>query len=148
MFINKDPKDKVYNNLLNIAFDVCDEFMFVVKKPPHFDEPGENILNLIKDLEPYLREYREQFYWPGTYFSSEATVYYYNTAKEAKEIIKKYSKSLHTWLQPDLPEDLCFVKNGESWLVNTSHERCSYIYTEEQEEIKRLIVAGVVLIDD
>lgn len=145
MIIKNDITDKsIYDKFLDLAFEVCSEFMLVVKKPPHF-EVNDNVKMLLDKLEPFLREYREQFYWLGTYCAPEATVYYYDTNMDAKEIIKSYSNSLYGWLHPNLPEDLCFIKDNEPWLINTSHERCGNIETKSKEEYMRLINMGIDL---
>ena len=57
----------------------------------------------------------------------------------AKKILKQASNSLHDWIQPNLPEDLSFIKNHKPWLINTSHEYESYIETEEEYEIDKII---------
>jgi len=48
---------------------------------------------------------------------------------------------LHGWVQPNSPEDLPFIKNHKSWLINTSHEYESYIEgkDEDKEEIYKIL---------
>ena len=62
----------------------------------------------------------------------------FKTDNHAKKILKEVSNSLHSWVQPDLPEDLSFIK-GNLWLVNTSHESESYFVTEEKEDLEKIL---------
>jgi hypothetical protein len=137
MFIKKDPKDKAYRDLIDLAFDVCDTFMLVVRKDIFFNQ---NVEYLLEELKDSLIEDKEQWEWCGTklFGGTPAQVYYYNTDKKARELIKTVTNSLHSWVHPDLPEDLSFIKNGKPWLINTSHEFQSYIITEDKEEIYKI----------
>lgn len=35
---------------------------------------------------------------------------------------KEMTDSLFNWRAPNLPNDFCFLKRNNEWLVNTSHE--------------------------
>lgn len=136
MFIETNPKGKVYRDLIDLAFEVCDEFVLVVRADVF---SNQNVDYLLEELSSSNKEIRRQFYWPGTYCSSMSTVYYYNTDEHAMETIKKVSNSLHDWVHPDLPEDLSFIKYNKDWLINSCHERESYILTDDCEEIGKII---------
>lgn len=139
MIITSDPQNDVYKSLIDLSFDVCDEFILVVRKDAglNFNDNGKLVL---QKLNGSLKEMREQSKWAGTELrGSTAYVYYYGTDNQAREIIKEVSNSLYSWVQPDLPEDLSFIKNGKSWLINTAHERESCILTEDREEINRIL---------
>ena len=43
-----------------------------------------------------------------------------------------------SWEQPELPEDLSFLKDGEIWMATSSHENECYISPTNQSEIKDL----------
>lgn len=137
MFIENDPKDNAYGDLIDLAFEVCDTFILVVRKSIFFNQ---NTDYLLEELESSLKEVKEQYEWPGTLLAGgkPAKVYYYNTDINARIIIKTVTNSLHSWVHPDLPEDLSFIKNGTPWLINTSHEFESYINTENKEEIDKI----------
>lgn len=138
MFIQTNPEDKTYRDLIDLAFEICDEFVLVVRKDVSIND---NINNILEKLQYSLKEVKEQFEWPGTIYFGEqpASVYYYNTDNRAKETLKQVSNSLHDWVQPNLPEDLSFIKNHVPWLINTSHEYESYIETEDKKEIDKII---------
>jgi hypothetical protein len=42
-------------------------------------------------------------------------------------------------MYPNLPEDLSFYKSGKPWLVNTAHERQSFILSEDKSEIDIIV---------
>ncbi len=99
MFIENNPENKVYRDLIDLAFDICDEFILVVRRDIDI---SDNMDNVLEKLKPFLKEVKEQFEWPGTITLCEqpALVYYYSTDNNAKEILKQTSNSLHEWLQP------------------------------------------------
>ncbi|MGH4120391.1 stage III sporulation protein AH [Clostridium sp.] len=138
MFIETNPREKIYRDLIDLAFEVCNEFVLVVRSDMDINT---NVNYVLEKLKPSLKEVKEQFEWPGTIYGGEqpVLVYYYNTDNHAKKILKQVSNSLHDWVQPNLPEDLSFIKNHKPWLVNTSHEYESYIETKDEEEINKII---------
>jgi len=138
IFISTDPKGKVYHDLIDMAFQCCDEFILVVRKDI---DVSNNARTVLERLSSSLKEIKEQFEWSGTrYFGEEAaSVYYFRTNSKANKILKEGSNSLHSWVQPNLPEDLSFKKGKELWLINTSHEAESYLFTEDKEEIDRIL---------
>jgi hypothetical protein len=138
MFIKSDPKGNVYKSLIDLAFDVCDEFILVVRKDPGL-YLNENGISVLERLKGSLKESKEQSEWVSNkLYGQNASVYYYSTNNQAREIVKEVSNSLHSWVQPNLPEDLCFLKNGSAWLINNAHEFESYIETGNEEELKKI----------
>lgn len=63
MFIQMNPKDKVYRDLIDLAFEICDEFVLVIRKT--FSKTT-NVDQALQKLQPSLKEVKEQFEWPGT----------------------------------------------------------------------------------
>lgn len=137
MFIRTNPKDQVYRDLIDLAFEVCDTFILVVRNDISIND---NVNYILEQLEPYLKEVKKQLQWPGTTILGDmpALVYYFNADNGAKKVLKESTNSLHQWVQPNLPEDLSFMKKHEIWLANTSHEYESYILTDDDNEILRL----------
>lgn len=138
LFITSDPKDDVYQDVIDKAFKYCDEFILVVRKDLFLSSQAKLVL---RSLSNSLIEIREQFEWPGTILGGgePAIVCYFKTDNHAKKILKEVSNSLHSWVQPDLPEDLSFMKGNKLWLVNTSHESSSYFVTEEKEDLEEIL---------
>lgn len=138
IFISNDPKGKVYHDLIDLAFKCCDEFVLVLRKDIDI---SNNARTVIEGLSSSLKEIKEQFEWPGTrcFGKEPALVYYFQTDKFANKVLKEVSNSLQTWIQPDLPEDLSFKKGKGLWLINTSHEKESYLVTEDKEDIDKFL---------
>lgn len=88
MFVLYDIKDNLYKNLMDMPFDVCDEFVLVVRKDLDFNDNGKAIL---EKLDVSLKYMKEQWEWAGTQCFGEfpAEVYYYKTDNHAREIIKE-----------------------------------------------------------
>lgn len=138
IIIDSEPKNDVYRSLVDLAFDLCDEFILVVRKEIKLNG---NVKSVLEKLKPHLEEMKEQSKWAGTELEcgSTAYVYHYHTNPEAREIIKKVLNSLYGWVQHDFPEDLSFYKNDKPWLVNIAHERISHILSEDMSEIDRIV---------
>ena len=134
--IASEPKNDVYRHLIDLAFDLCDRFTLVVYEETKLDDKGKSILEKLND---HLMEMKKQSEWPGTILCDQfAYVYYYRASPEAREIIKEVSNSLYSsWIWP--LEDLSFYKNGKPWLVNTAHEKISYILSDDESEIDRIM---------
>lgn len=58
MFINSDPKDHVYRDLIDLAFDTCDEFILVVRKDPGLllsNNGNAWLINIAHEHESYIK---------------------------------------------------------------------------------------------
>ena len=119
MLITSEPKNNIYRSLIDLAFDLCDEFILVLHKEYRIFDSAKSI---IEKLKPYLIEMKEQSTWAGTQlYEDTACVYHYRTSTRAREIIKEVSSA---FISVDnnliFPEDLSFYKNGKPWLMKHS----------------------------
>lgn len=139
-----EPKGKSYEELIDFAASLCNEFMLVRRKK---DNASENVKNLLKDLNEFIIEEKKQQSWHGTRIGGYALVYYFKLNDITKEIIKKYSEGLYSWIEPLLLQDLCFLKeNREPWIINTAHEKFSFISNCSNDEIDKLTsISGIEL---
>jgi hypothetical protein len=135
--IVKDPSGNTYRELIELAFDICDEFHLVLRK-----DMGD-----LSKFEPILRKFdqsfkfmKEQSEWASNILGDNQTakVYYFSTDEHAKKTVLELSNSLFSWVFPDLPEDLSFFKEGEDWLATNSHESECYIMTSDESEIVKI----------
>lgn len=134
--LNNNPEGNTYKCILEIAFDTCDEFILIRRKDMDFDAKA---IEIIKLLESYLIEIKKSSSWPGTLLLEQtADVYRFRTDKGAKKVLLDAAQSLYSWVQPGLPEDLCFYKNQESWLSNTAHEKQCIFNNLSLDELLRL----------
>ncbi len=67
MFFTADPKGEIYKQLIDLAFNICDEFVLVTYILLEYGELNQNGKSILENLKPSLKEIKEQFYWPGTY---------------------------------------------------------------------------------
>jgi hypothetical protein len=137
MIITNEPTNQTYQDLLDLAFEICDEFILVVRP---YAISNDNARLLLTKLESSLLIIKKQNEWPGTLTrGAPAKVYYYRVNEESKRIIKEAANSLYSWIPPELPDDLTFYKQGKPWLTNTAHEEQSSIETEDEQEIRRVL---------
>jgi hypothetical protein len=89
----------------------------------------------IQAAQPFLIKEEETDEWFGTkLLGDKAWVYTFRLCPEAITLVAEASLALFSWLQPDLPEDLCFVRfDGTPWLVSISHERDGYFLISDAE---------------
>jgi hypothetical protein len=74
--------------------------------------------------------------WPGTKSSSDQPVmaYEYQISESCLAIIKRVSHSLYEWEQPNLPEDIAFLRETKGAMLTTiSHERDAYLSLSDAE---------------
>ncbi|KNE19368.1 hypothetical protein [Virgibacillus pantothenticus] len=135
--VKVNPKNLIYKQLIDLAFNYCDTFHLVIRK-----DMGKirHLKKMLLKIKPSLIELREESEWASTILDDEtAYVYYYNTQDATtQDFIKNNVDSLYSWEQPELPEDLSFFKNGEVWLATSSHENECYIFPTNQNEIDNL----------
>jgi hypothetical protein len=137
MIITQNPEGEVYGQLIDLAFDTCDKFSLVVF--PFVSPHGAQI---IEKLSSSLIEIKKQTEWFGTkYFGDPVAVYYFYVDNKSRQVIKNNAYSLYEWtnlIEPGLPDDLIFYRNGLPWLTTTAHEEQSSIENTTKEDIKRL----------
>ena len=133
-----EPKESAYKSLLDMAFKVCSRFILVERHQFTLSDNGKELLDLLK---PFLIEIKVQQEWPATKLLHHyANVYYYTVCDEAKELLIRYSTGLYSWLDPNLPEDLCFFKDESVvWLTSIAHEEDSWIDNLTDDEANTII---------
>lgn len=134
----KQPKDKAFERLVDLAIKKTKEFLFVDTGYWYYKlTTGKE---LIKELEPYLIEIVHDNKWPGTETLKKVKIYHYRLNIHSGNILKKYySCGVYDCIKNGLPEDLCFMKSrAVEWLVNISHEEESYIVLEDESELEVL----------
>ena len=70
----------------------------------------------------------------------------YSLDTESAAVIRDASDRLYGWLEPDLPQDLCFLRGTEPWLVNNAvDDFACLIITREEAASLRTTIPGLVL---
>jgi hypothetical protein len=130
--ISSEPAGDSYCEIIRSAANYCDAFILVVRSSIGVDESATKLLSR---LRTFLLSESEESEWPGTQLlEGSAMVYKFVVCQEALDLLIKASSSLFGWIQPSLPEDLCFLRSDESpWLVTIAHERDGYFLLAEDE---------------
>jgi len=133
----REPRGGLYQGLLDFALEVCETALLVVRdmKPLSLGDKGQAVLS---QLEPFLKRKIVSSEWPGTIaFGWTAWVFYYTLTPESVEILKQSATGLYSWMQPDLPEDLCLLRgDGRPWLVSIADERDGYLDLTQDEKAR------------
>ena len=105
--------------------------LYLVAAALHFIN-GQMVLDR---LDPYLSEKKMQSQWPGTILlDSKELVFKYAICREFIDEIKKASMGVYSWIQPDLPEDLCLMRADKTpWFYSVAHETESYLELSDDE---------------
>jgi len=149
LFITKEPRKQDYKDLIDLASSLCTKFI-LVKRTQSALEIDKNCDKTLDELKPYLIDIQEKDQWPGTLlFEDTATVYYYRVTEESKEILKKRANGLYSWAHPQLPEDLCFLKeDGKTWLITIAHESEAWVNLDNIEELEKLkLIRGIKVLN-
>jgi hypothetical protein len=130
--ISKEPSAESYREVIMSAAEYCAAFTLVVRSSVGVDESATNLLSR---LGTFLISESEESKWPGTHLlEGNAMVYKFVVCQEALDLLISASGNLFGWLQPSLPEDLCFLRPDESpWLVTIAHEKDGYFLLAEDE---------------
>ncbi|MEJ8553067.1 hypothetical protein [Tepidibacter sp. Z1-5] len=127
---------KQYTYLLKHSITKCTEFILVVVPEIELNTNGAKVLDRLK---PYLKEKKKGYEWPGTQRFEDGdpvTIYHYSLNEHSINILLQSADSLYSWVQPNLPEDLCFIKeDGSVWVYTSSHEEMSWVEDESDEEL-------------
>lgn len=121
-----------YEKILDFSLRICTRMILVVNK----SMPISNYCELILDrLNPYLLGAKDSSEWPGTVlYGKTAIVRTYCYSEETVAIIKNITTSLYDWRSPNLPEDLCLLRNDLTpWLISISHEEDGYFHCSKSE---------------
>lgn len=136
---------ETYRALVHLAMEVCDTFILVKRDQMELEPEG---YDLLERLQPYFIEIKKADHWPGTrLFGHYADIHHFHCSPDAAELLLAYSTGLYSWVQPRVPDDLCFLKGQEPWLVNTAHEHMSSLITEVEDELVGLEKSGLLIRD-
>ncbi|WP_099189849.1 stage III sporulation protein AH [Tepidibacter mesophilus] len=133
--ILNNPSNKEYELLIDYASKICKEFILVIRNGQKLSKEGQKVF---QKLNPYLKNSSKSKKWPGTEtFGPPSSIYYYALNEETKDVLIQYANSLYSWVNPKLPEDLCFIKTDKSvWLYNVAHEKISWIENENESDLE------------
>ncbi len=124
--LRTEPTKEIYRKLLLYSLKYCGSFILVLRSTILQSPSAKKI---IKKLEPYVLKISEDSEWPGTKLTDNtATVYKFKLNRSTLKLLLESAQSLYSWIQPNLPEDLCIIRlNNEPLLVTISHEKDGYL---------------------
>ena len=127
-----EPRNDLFHTLIDFAQRKCRFAWLVIRPTINLDGNGEQALQL---LNQYLYQTVNAKEWPGTkLLTGTGRLHKYFFSLEFAKEIKSISNGLYDWIQPHLPEDICFmVDENTPWLVSISHERDGYLVLSEQD---------------
>jgi hypothetical protein len=130
--LEAEPSLALYHGLIDFALECCPLALLVLRPELELAEAGQEVLG---SLDPYVEERVKSTRWPGTeIFGAQADVFYFRLEAGSAKVLREATDHLFGWRQPDLPEDLCFLREGRTpWLVTISHERDGYFVFNEVE---------------
>lgn len=81
------------------------------------------------ELSPWICVTAARAEWPGTRLVDNlADVVVFELCTESLTILFRHSCGLYSWIQPELPEDLCILRHDSSPILATiSHERDGWL---------------------
>lgn len=122
----------IYEELLTFLIGKAEYFSLTLQLVNTIDVGGRNVIN---ELVPYKITETISQQWPGTIiFDSEAVILKYRFSNVTRSILRKYSSSIFDWVQPLLPEDICFYRSDNSVILdNIAHEKSAMLYLTEDE---------------
>lgn len=132
-----DPKGEAYERLIDYVIDRTDQFVLSEMVPPTGNR--KRYVELMRKLEPFLLEQcsMEEIQRKSGSNYSEGTYYIYRCCEETGSVLKEAVNGLYDWLQPNMPEDLCFWDaNGADFLYTIAHEEMCGIRINEAEAIQ------------
>lgn len=47
----------------------------------------------------------------------------------------------------NMPEDICFYRNGKLWFATVSHEKLAFIFDAKKEDLKFFLKKGIKVYD-
>ena len=134
-----------YNDLVNnykkiIRFAVKSSDVFSVvdwqKRPYSAFPPFADKDDIMKPLEPFIiKKVAGVRNWPGTGTGDNHMVLsVYECSKFCgNELVKL--PNFFSPIEHNIPEDICFYRNGIAWLVTVSHEELAFMYNVTKEDI-------------
>jgi len=127
----EEPVGSAYKELIKLCSDYCDRFLLVRRSSVGLSPHG---LKLLEQLHPELIAENLSRTWPGTILLGEkAQVLFFRVSESSLQVLEG-ADSLFAWTQPDLPEDLCFLRSdGTAFMTTIAHERDCYLELSKEE---------------
>lgn len=130
--IGAEPRGAEYRRLIELGSGWCVAALLVVRDHLGLEARGHELL---KALEPFKIRQQTSTEWPGTrLLEATAAITVVRLNPDSCRLLSTAVEGLYDWQQPELPEDLCLLRDDdEPWLVTIAHEGDAYVVPTESE---------------
>jgi len=138
--ISEEPRERLYECIIELAAGQAATAYLIVRSTIQLTEQARSVLLKLRAFEIAVKTVSQ---WPGTALSGGATaeMHQYRVDRELVQVLRTAAEGLYEWQQPELPEDLGFVRHdGSVSLASIAHEQDSYCelsQTEKEALLKR-----------
>ena len=138
-YINYDDIVKNEQALIDYLAKNSDTFsvLVILKKPYSQDPPA---FNYDVQLRPFVKQYiYERSARPVrflSYSNHQIMVVCHCNGKSRKQLLQM--PNLFLAEEGDLPEDICFYRNGQIWFATISHEKLAFALDVTEEDVSFL----------
>jgi len=128
--ITAEPRGDQLKQLFEAAAEVCNRFLVVRTDMPLRAEGTA----LLTRLRPMLLTEEETDTYPGGILPwGTLTVLTYELTPRVLELATKATDRLFDWLEPDLPNDPCFLRDGDPWMITMASDREAILVLSDGE---------------
>jgi hypothetical protein len=123
-----------YEQLVDFINEECSSFLLVVRREVTL---GPKAVSLLVKLKQNMIRSDVRSSWPGTDLEEgDAYVTEYHLNEQSAKIIKETAPDLFHWIQPRLPEDLCFLRQDKSpmFFSSTSKRQAFLVLTDDEKK--------------
>jgi len=123
-----EPRGVTYAQLVDFSCHIASTMLLIVQNPD--TAPGPRIREKLEKLKGFQLNVVLGREWPGTVLLSknQASIYSYRVASGLSELLKAMASRLFEWVNPEAPEDICFLRDDRrAILTTTSHEEDAYL---------------------
>ncbi len=132
---------KQYENTIKYAIKTSDVFSVVsfTRKPYSSEIPVTDNDELMKVLEETLiKKFINRNGWPGNETRDiHRAISIYKCCRLSRDELLKIP-NIFLAFNNNMPEDICFYRNGIAWLVTVSHEEYAFMCYASKEDIEFL----------
>lgn len=141
----QEPRGEVLHVLFRALAPRSSSILMVLRDDLGLSQTGQGLLSR---LQPHLLERTQGSEWPGTkLLDDEATILRFASSDGVLNELMIASEGLYGWCQPDLPEDLAFIReDGTAILTSICHEHDAYLAISD-DEYQSLVVSVPNLVD-
>jgi hypothetical protein len=142
--ILREPRGQVLDQLIELAVQACDRFT-VERSQMRLSPDAELVYSR---LAPFLMECADVSETPGSILVPPDTItlctYFLEPGSAA--VLREATDHLYGWVEPDLPQDLCFLRGSDTWLINqAADEAACLVMTDEEADAIRIAIPGLAL---